>query len=55
MSAEVPSQVPLHVVPKPVQALRDPCGWPLVTFVQVPCDPATSHASHWKPHELLQQ
>lgn len=50
----VVAQAPaLH--PKPLaHARRAPCGEP-ATSVQVPSEPATSHALHCSPHAALQQ
>jgi hypothetical protein len=52
--AFVPSHCPLQV-PAPVHAIREPCGAPVVTVLQVPMLPARSHASHWPAHAPLQQ
>jgi hypothetical protein len=49
----VPSHVPPHSEPSVAQATRSPCGAP-VTGAQVPTLPATSHASHWPSHAVLQ-
>jgi hypothetical protein len=41
--------------PEPVQAPREPCGWPEVTGEQVPTLPSTSHASQVPLHARSQQ
>jgi hypothetical protein len=48
-----PSHFAWHA-PVPVHAVRDPCGVPERTWVQVPSLPETSHASHCPVHALLQ-
>jgi hypothetical protein len=52
--AIVPSQEPPQALPSVVQAVRLPCGAPVV-FVQVPTLPVTSQAWHCPPQALLQQ
>jgi hypothetical protein len=44
-----PLQVPRQT-PPPAQGVREPCGCPLVTVVQVPSEPDTSQAWHWPLH-----
>jgi hypothetical protein len=62
-SSQVPRVEPSHVatlqtgsVPVIVHAARAPCGAVFAgTGEQTPRRPATSHASHWPPHAVLQQ
>jgi len=48
-----PSQLPPHAEPSLAQAARLPAGAP-VFAAHVPTEPATSHASHWPLHAVLQ-
>jgi hypothetical protein len=53
--SDAAEQLPAQAVPAPEQASRPPCGSPLVTGEQVPCEPATSHAWHCPAQVSLQQ
>jgi hypothetical protein len=50
----VPSQLPPHAVPSVAQAVRVPCGAPVVAE-HVPTLPVLSHAWHWPLQAVSQQ
>jgi hypothetical protein len=53
--SNLPEQAPAHSALLPAHEARLPCGTPAATGVQVPTNPAISHASHEFVHARSQQ